>query len=86
MDAGQGFTNSFEAWSSNLSSVDNSSTGFVQIANDVSSLRMFIGAPAFAAAGSGYVEQIASALLRLRGKALYVATEGIRGHQEIEHV
>jgi chitinase len=57
LDTGQDFVISLESWSADLSGGSNLSSWFIDVGNGVTSPRIFIGAPAFAAAGSGYVDQ-----------------------------
>ena len=54
LDSGAGFLDSLQAWSDDLS---NNTVGFVDAGNGVSSPRLLVGAPAFAAAGSGFVDR-----------------------------
>lgn len=51
LNLGQSFLTSLGSWSSDLSAND---TGFVNIGNGVTAPRLFIGAPSFSSAGSGY--------------------------------
>ena len=54
LNSGAGFLSSLSAWSGDLTAND---TGFVNIGNGVTSPRLYIGAPDFAAAGSGFVDE-----------------------------
>lgn len=55
LDSGQSFFASLGAWSSDLSANTN---GFIDVGNGVTSPRLYIGAPSFAGAGSGYVDAL----------------------------
>ena len=52
LNAGSGFIQALQTWSRNLHA-DN--PAFVHINNGISSPRLYVGAPAFAGAGSGFV-------------------------------
>jgi len=53
LSSGQSFLESLAAWSSDLSA---DGSAFIDIGNGVTSPRLYIGAPSFPGAGSGYVD------------------------------
>jgi chitinase len=55
LDSAATFLSSLQAWSDDLSSSSSSSSAFVHAGNGVSGPRLFVGAPSFPAAGSGWV-------------------------------